>query len=111
MPSPDDDLHQHNPDRYERLSQPHESKEVLGENLKGFFRELGELREKWGIPDVLMAVAGNYKEAQVEGPAKVMQGFSCMQYGDSRLRPALVLYLYRQESDVIQALMRGLTDG
>jgi len=103
MPLPETQREE-NPERYKRLSEPFESPEAVNEAYAGFFRELGELREKYKIPDVLAVV-----EANVVAPnGSVMKAVTTFQWGDMSRRGTLVLYLYRQESEVIQKLMEGL---
>lgn len=108
MPSPEEllgSLRQNDPERYARLSAPFPSEEAMVAAFTGFFRELGELREKYGIADVLTIVADSYETP--EGTVK--PDTLTMQYGDMTLRPFLVLHLYRQEPEMIQILMKGIT--
>lgn len=101
------ELRQVDPERYERLSRPFETEEDMNKAFAGFFRELGELREKYKIADVLTVVADSYQDPD-DSTLKVPMATS-MQYGDMTLRPFFVLWLYRQEPEMIQILMKGIT--
>jgi hypothetical protein len=102
-----DELRQINPERYKRLALPFENEEAFTEALTGFFKELGELREKYKIPDVLVAVLGNVKTEQ--RPEVGEMRISSMQYGDMSLREFIILNLVRQEHPMLQALIEGLS--
>ena len=101
-----DELRQIDPERYRRLAQPFENENEFNEALKGFFKELGVLREKYKIPDVLVAAIANVKNEK--DPELIEQRMSSMQYDNTALRPFIILSLYRQEHPMLQALIEGL---
>jgi hypothetical protein len=110
-PSALDELRQIDPERYKRLAAPFDDEDEFNQALKGFFKELGVLREKYAIPDVFVAAMGFVRN----GEHLVEQRMSTMHYGDTSLRPFIILNLYRQEHPMLQALIRGMsgapTDG
>jgi len=106
MPLPEghEELNQQDPERYARLSEPFDSISDADAATKAFFQELGVLREKYKIPDVLVsAIVTAYDKGVPE------QRMMTMQYGNTALRPYIILSLYRNEHPMLQALMEGMT--
>jgi hypothetical protein len=106
MPSPEPSTFQQSDvERYHRVSRPHASKEAAQAAWMGFLHDLNDLREKWKIPEVLTVAIVNFTDPN--GNPRQLTGD--IQYGDSRTRPRLVLHLYRQESEMLQALIEWIS--
>jgi hypothetical protein len=96
---------EHNPGRYERLSVARSAEETNA-SLKAFFAEVGELREKHGIPDVVCVVAANVKYEG--GPGSAM---TWAQFGDSQKAEPLLAYAFGQAQAERREFVNRLLSG
>lgn len=75
-----------NPERYARLSVPVD-RDTANENLEKFHKELGELREKYAIPDLFIVARANVKYED-----KVGEYITSFHYGDPLKAEALAAF-------------------
>ncbi len=93
--------------RYRRLSEPKESPEKANDDINAFLKELSDLREKYGLPDVLCVISVNVNyEGKGEGRAMTWGNF-----GDSQRVEALAAYAYGQASAQQREFMNLLLKG
>lgn len=93
--------------KYRRLSEPKESPEKANEDINAFLKELKELREKHGLPDVLCVISVNVNyEGKGEGRAMTWANF-----GDSMRVEALAAYAYGQAGEQQREFMNLLLKG
>jgi hypothetical protein len=79
-----------NEERYKIASEPHADEDVAAHALHAFFHELGALREKHKIPEVVIVAAayhgeGDYKQTVAQAAA----------FGNERTFPDLAAAAYR----------------
>lgn len=79
---------------YQRLSQPFPSKESADDSLNNFYTEFRELREKYGIPDVVLIVRSIYMEGEEQQDALLT-----MHCGDGNLMFPMVMTTYQDEKE------------
>jgi hypothetical protein len=97
------------PDNYAKMSIPFESTEAANEALSNFHKELGELRKKYKIPDLLIVTKGSVKHDGETGDW--MQHSS---YGSSLNQLTMAAYAYGQlqaeHKELISKLIAGKTE-
>lgn len=99
-------MRQPNPERYRRLSEPFANRDIANESLEAFFKELGELREKHRIADVLVVVCVNVRYGETEGAAMCHASF-----GDPLKPESMAAYAYGCEKAASEAMVNKLLSG
>jgi hypothetical protein len=96
---------EHNPGRYATLLTPL-SRDAANENMQAFFEEVGKLRERYHIPDVLVVVKTN-----VEYEGAIGEAIASNHYGSTFEAEALAAYalgqLREQTREHINKLVAG----
>lgn len=66
----------HDPINYRNMCEPHSSVESLNQDLEGFFEELRDLREQYGLADVVVIVESPYEKdgSETNGHASLFLG-------------------------------------
>jgi hypothetical protein len=93
--------------KYRRLSEPKESAEKANDDINAFFKEFGELREKYGLPDVLCVVAVNVNY----GAGQEGRALTWANLGDSMRVEGLAAYAYGQAQAQHREFMNLLLKG
>jgi len=92
---------------FRSMSEPHESLEAADQTIKAFLNELGELREKHKIANVLTVIADSAKTADGDDTEFIMPHM----YGDSLRMEALAAYAFGQAAVIRQESMGALQKG
>jgi len=87
------------PDLYKRLCEPFPSVESANDSLDNFFKDFRELREKYGIPDVLLIVRSIYMDQ-----GELRDALLTMNCGDSRLIFPMLSTIYERQKDKLVTL-------
>lgn len=94
------------PETYLQLSAPFENTEDANNAMQSFYEELGELRKKHKIRDLLVVTYGSVKTADGES-----EFLNSMSYGNTLNALPMAAYAYGQEKqshgDVINSLLIG----
>jgi hypothetical protein len=94
------------PANYRKVSEPHETPKAANEALTAFYEEVGELRKKHRIAQVLVVCETNVMYESGEGAA-----LTHMQYGDALKGVPLAAYAYGQlkseQLEMINTLLAG----
>jgi hypothetical protein len=77
---------------YREMSQPFMTAEAATDALQAFFEDLGELRKKHEIPDLVCAVKMGY----LTSDGVEVDGMSYVSYGDQMNVEPMAAYLYGQ---------------
>jgi hypothetical protein len=97
------------PENYSKLSVPFESSDTASEALENFYKEVGELRKKHKIPDLLMIVKASVKYEDGEIGDIIHHSF----YGNVLNQLPMAAYVYGQtqadHEEVISRLLKGKT--
>jgi hypothetical protein len=93
------------PEKYRRLSAPRSADETNAA-LEAFFKDLGDLREKHGLPDVITVVGVN-----VQYDSGVGNAVSWSQYGAAQKAETLLAYAFGQAQAERRELVNRLTSG
>jgi hypothetical protein len=96
---------EHNPGRYATLLTPL-SRDAANENMQAFFEEVGKLRERYHIPDVLVVIKAN-----VECDEGVNVAKSSFHYGSTFEAEALAAYALGQLSEQTREHINKLVAG
>lgn len=95
-----------NPKLFREMSQPHESREAMNKAHEDFFDELGELRKKHKIANVVVIMEDSYEN---DGEELGMIGASS--YGDPLKAESLCGYGYglykREKEEMLAKLLKG----
>jgi hypothetical protein len=93
--------------KYRELSVPKETPEKANEDINAFFKELGELREKYALPECLCVLGVNVDY----GEGKEGTAITWMSYGDNMKAEGLAAYAYGQAQaehrEIMNRLLRG----
>lgn len=87
------------PELYKRLCEPFPSVESANDSLSNFFTEFRELREKYGIPDVLLIIRSIYMNQ-----GELHDALLTMNCGDSQLVFPMVSTIYKRQKEKLIAL-------
>ncbi len=82
------------PELYKRLCEPFPSVESANDSLDNFFKEFRELREKYGIPDILLIARSIYMDQ-----GELRDALSTMNCGDSKLVFPMISTIYERQKD------------
>lgn len=82
------------PELYKRLCEPYPSLDSVNDSLKNFFEEFRSLREKYGIPDVVIIARAIFKDQGI-----LRDELITMNCGDSKLVFPMVLDVYEKQRD------------
>jgi hypothetical protein len=93
-----------NPQLYRELSEPFETMDEANSAVQEFFREVGELRKKYGLPNVYFIVSASSKDAAGEEGQFIVN----MMYGDESMAESLVAYSLGFEAAERQERIAGL---
>lgn len=95
------------PATYRKLCEPFGSVEAANERIQEFFSELGELREKYGLPDVLCVIqsAVIYEDGQEGSPIGLIS------LGDRTKAPILAAYALADTQKSVEAIIGQLLKG
>ena len=96
-----------NAQRYQEASEPHKSKEAADEAIKAFFKELGELRLKYHIKDLLTI----YGVSILDTDCSESVAMGCNGFGNQTLWLAMAAFGYGQEKAAHQQLIAKLLAG
>ena len=95
------------PENYLKMSEPFENAEAAEEALRGFYKELGELRKKYKLRDVLIVTNDSIKQDGGE-TGEIMQWTN---FGNSKHTIHMAAYAFgavKQEYDqLIQRFLKG----
>lgn len=93
---------------YHAMAIPFESEEEANKAVASFFEELGELRKKYKIRDLLVIIYGSTKNGDSEGEFMNSMGF-----GNSLNQLPMAAFAYGKEkqehSEIISKLLSGKT--
>lgn len=87
------------PELYKRLCEPFPSVESANDSLSNFFTEFRELREKYGIPDVLLIIRSIYMNQ-----GELHDALLTMNCGDSQLIFPMVSTIYNRQREKLITL-------
>lgn len=97
------------PENYYKLSAPYESEDAADEAISKFYEELGELRKKHKIPDLLIVIKATVRHKD----GKVGQMMGQYAYGSTLDHLAMAAYVYGQlqaeHKELINKLIVGKT--
>lgn len=93
------------PEKYRRLSAPR-SPDETNAAINAFFEELGALREKHGLPDVI-AIVG----VSIQYDSGVGDAVTSCQYGDSTKAEGLIAWAFGQAQAEHREIINRLTSG
>lgn len=92
-----------NPELYEKMKKPYKDAEECNENVKGFFKELCEIREKYKVENVVCWISGdvcnnNKKETFITGQI----------LGDFEREKGIAEYAYKKavKNEIIRELAK-----
>jgi len=98
------------PENYYKMSEPFESPDAANEALSKFHEELGKLRKKHKITDVLIVTHGSIRYED----GKVGHFMNHSAYGSSRNQESMAAYVYGQTQaehrELINKLLAGKTE-
>ena len=94
-------------DNYLKMSEPHESFDAAKDALAKFYEELGELRRKHKIRDLLCVVYDGYKNED----GNIGEIMHHTAYGNSLNPVVMAAYVYGQEKNERDEMMGKLLSG
>lgn len=92
-----------NPKLYRELSEPFASPEAANDAINAFLEDLGAIREKHRILNVLCVVSGTMIERGEE-----TEYMTSLSYGDSLRRPLMAAWAYGSEKSDADTIMRRI---
>lgn len=95
------------PENYRELSAPFGSEDIANEALTKFYEELGELRKKHKIPDLLAIVKGDMK--YTDGQQGTFMNYSA--YGNSLNVPIMAAFAFGQTQAEHREMINKLAAG
>ena len=95
------------PDNYYKMSEPFEGADACNEAISKFYEELGELRKKYKIRDVLIVTYGSVKYTD----GKIGDFMQHSGFGNSINQLPMSAYAYGQLQAENRELMNNLISG
>ncbi len=86
------------PEKYRRMSVPYKSEEEAREMLTAFLGELGEIREKYKVPNVVLVTKAS---VMIEGQEKVFPAIA--NWGDSAHVLSMLAWAFGDEQKKLLA--------
>ena len=91
---------------FREMSQPHESRDALNKAHEAFYEELGELRKKHKIANVVTIIEDSYDNGKDE--SSMLTAFA---YGDGLKAESMSAYAYgtfkRKREEMLASLLAG----
>lgn len=103
-----------NPDLYDRLSEPYADRSDGDEQMNVFMRRVQELREEYGIPDVLLVCSVHFVPAEGEKETIACKAIAYGHPDTSAQLGALAFQAYTlpviRQGDKLRAMAKGSED-
>ena len=103
-----------NPDLYDRLSKPYVDRSDGEEQMDVFMRRVQELREEYGIPDVLLVCSVHFTPVEGEKETIACKAIAYGHPDTSAQLGALAFQAYTlpviQQGDKLHAMAKGTSD-